>query len=159
MSSTFGRIRREISRTMRITAVIALFFPILSLSLPDPVSGEPRKHRWKPEGDDSCLSLDELYLDDRQKAAVMEISGPCREHLLRIRAELIAKHMELRRMLRDPSVAEEDIEEIWDEADHLNASMRREWKRYTLGIRRILTPEQIREWCALVEIHPGRGRR
>jgi Spy/CpxP family protein refolding chaperone len=144
---------------MKIIAAAALFGSILFFALPGPVSGEPPRHRWKPNGEDSCLSLDELYLDDQQKAAVMEISGPCRDHFLRIRAELIAKHMELRRMLRDPSVPEEEIRETWDEADKLHVSMRRELKRYTLGIRRILTPEQIKEWCALVEIHPRRGRR
>jgi Spy/CpxP family protein refolding chaperone len=144
---------------MKIIAVPALFCFILSFSLPGVVSGEPPRHRWKPEGDDSCLTLDELYLDDKQKAVVMEISGPCRDQLLRIRAELIGKHMELRRMIRDPSVTEEEIEKTWNEADNLNTSMRRELKRYTLGIRRILTPKQIRDWCALVEIHPRRGRR
>ncbi|MFO8090525.1 MAG: periplasmic heavy metal sensor [Desulfatiglandaceae bacterium] len=159
MSSTIGGTLRKISRITRIIAVPALFCFILSFSSPGVVSGEPPRHRWKAEGEDSCLTLDELYLDDKQKAAVMEISGPCRDQLLRIRAELIGKHMELRRMLRDPAVTEEVIEETWKEADNLNASMRRELKRYTLGIRRILTPEQIKDWCALVEIHPRRGRR
>jgi Spy/CpxP family protein refolding chaperone len=159
MSSNAGWILRETSRIMKIILVIALFCTIISFSFAALVSGEPPRHPWKPEGEDSCRSLDELYLDNKQKAAVLEISGPCRDHLLRIRAELIGKHTELKRMIRDPSITEEEIEEAWNEADHLNASMRRELKCYTLQIRRILTPEQIREWCAHVEIHPRRGKR
>lgn len=134
------------------------FFAVLCCALMTFLPPAPG-HGWKQQGPDSCLSLDELELSSDQRSRVMEISGPCRDHLLRLRTELMGKRLELKRMLRDPSVSEEEIEEAWKEAEFLTVSMYREVKNYTLNIRRILTPEQISEWCALVEIYPRRGRR
>jgi Spy/CpxP family protein refolding chaperone len=145
--------------TMLKFGLITLFSSMLVFSLPALAPGDPPRHDWKPKKTDSCLSLDELELSARQRSEALEISGPCRDHLIHLRTELIGKHMELRRMLRDPSVTEEEIETAWEETEELHVSMRREVKRYSLGIRRILTPEQIRDWCALVEIYPRRGRR
>ena len=145
--------------TRRRMASAVFLCSLLAFTLPGPAAAEPHGHRWKPGRADSCLSLDELVLSSGQREAVKELSGPCRNRIFRLRTELIGKHMELKRKLRDPSVAEDEIEEAWREVEELHASMRGEVKRYTLSIRRILTPEQIREWCAIVETGPRRGRR
>ena len=144
---------------MRNFVLIAFFIMTLIFTLPAFVLGQPHGHGWRHKGADSCLSLDELRLSSAQRSAVMEFSERCKDHLLLLRTELTGKRLELKRMLRDPSISEEEIEAAWQEAEELSASMYREVKSYTLSIRRLLTPEQVRDWCARVEIYPRRGRR
>ena len=143
---------------MRNVVLASLCCVLLTFSPSAAAHGQPPGHGWKG-GPDSCLSLDELDLSPEQRSEVMEISGPCRNHLLLLRTELVGKRLELKRMLRDPSISEEEIEEAWKEIEVLNVSMYREVKNYTLSIRRVLTPEQVSDWCALVEVYPRRGRR
>ncbi len=144
---------------MRNIFFILLLGSALVSSVPAIAQSQATGQSWRQGAADSCLPLDELDLSREQKSAIIEVSGSCRDHLFSLRTVLVGKRLELKRMLSDPSITEEEIEEAWKEIESLNVSMYREVKAYTLSIRRILTPEQIKDWCALVETHPRRGWR
>jgi Spy/CpxP family protein refolding chaperone len=101
--------------------------------------------------DKDCVPLMDLDLSEDQRTAILEKERPYREKMMALRIELIGKILEFRRVVRDPGVDEKKILDCSEDIETLKGFIQKESLEYYLGIRRILTPEQIRKVCPPLE--------
>ena len=94
-----------------------------------------------------CVPLMDLDLTQDQRTFIVDKERPYREKIMRLRIQLIEKKLEFRRMLRDPEVDEKTILDSNKEIGSLIGKLQRLRLKHYLGIRRILSPDQIRTMC------------
>jgi len=94
-----------------------------------------------------CVPLMDLDLTQDQRTAIVGKERTYREKIMHLRIQLIEKKLEFRRMLRDPEVDEKVILDNSMEIGNIIGNIQRMRLDHYLGIRRILSPDQIRTMC------------
>ena len=124
-----------------------VIFIFLSTANPSAGDGGP-DDRWMNGfyGKD-CVPLMDLDLNQDQRTFIVDKERAYREKIMRLRIQLIEKMLEFRRMLRDPEVDERTILDGNKEIGILIGKIQRLRLKHYLGIRRILSPDQIRTMC------------
>lgn len=104
-----------------------------------------------------CATLETLMLSSDQRKAVARIESQYRDRILAYRQDLMIKRLALRDLLRNVQTSEayirkksEDLEEAW-------RLLHREMISYQLEIRKILTPEQAKQWCTMIHDPASHG--
>ena len=77
---------------------------------------------------------------------------------MNLSADLMERRLEFRRILRNPDIPMENIRFLWQEIETLETEMGRAKLDFYLEIRQVLSPEQIRSWCPLLDKPFGRKR-
>ncbi len=93
------------------------------------------------------VSLKALKLTDDQMKAARQIKANYTKRLLKLRGDIIAKRIEFRDLLRDPSASEEMIRAKGKEIEAMDVQLVREMIEFEIEMRKILTPEQVQLWC------------
>ncbi|HPC74271.1 MAG TPA: periplasmic heavy metal sensor [Syntrophales bacterium] len=93
------------------------------------------------------ISLKALKLTDEQMKAAREIKASYTKRLLKLRGDIIAKRIEFRDLLRDPSATEDMIRAKGKEIEAMDVQLVREMIEFEIEMRKILTPEQVHLWC------------
>jgi Spy/CpxP family protein refolding chaperone len=93
------------------------------------------------------ISLKALKLTDDQLKAAREIKANYTKRLLKLRGDIIAKRIEFRDLLRDPSASEDMIRAKGKEIEVMDVQLVREMIEFEIEMRKILTPEQVQLWC------------
>jgi Spy/CpxP family protein refolding chaperone len=93
------------------------------------------------------ISLKALRLTDEQMKAAREIKANYTKRLLKLRGDIIAKRIEFRDLLRDPSASEDMIRAKGKEIEAMDVQLVREMIEFEIEMRKILTPEQVQLWC------------
>lgn len=93
------------------------------------------------------ISLKALKLTDEQMKAAREIKANYTKRLLKLRGDIIAKRIEFRDLLRDPSATEDMIRAKGKEIEAMDVQLVREMIEFEIEMRKILTPEQVQLWC------------
>jgi Spy/CpxP family protein refolding chaperone len=93
------------------------------------------------------ISLKALRLTDEQMKAAREIKASYTKRLLKLRGDIIAKRIEFRDLLRDPSATEDMIRAKGKEIEAMDVQLVREMIEFEIEMRKILTPEQVQLWC------------
>ena len=105
-----------------------------------------------------CVPFRELNLSTDQSAAIKRIGRFYRRRFMNLSADLMERRLEFRRILRNPDIPMENIRFLWQEIETLETEMGRAKLDFYLEIRQVLSPEQIRSWCPLLDKPFGRKR-
>lgn len=105
-------------------------------------------------GQDS--SLRQLNLTEEQYNAIRRAKSAHVKKIVQLKNDAVGKHHEFRRLIGDPAASEEAIRNKAREIEAVNSQIMREMIEYELLVRRILTPEQIRQWSSLEDSPPIR---
>ncbi|MFZ2445044.1 MAG: periplasmic heavy metal sensor [Syntrophobacteraceae bacterium] len=95
-----------------------------------------------------CLSMPDLELTIEQRAAVQRIEGRYGDQINHLQSRLLAKRLEVQQVFRDPKADEEVIRAKAMEISDLQNQCRQVMLDYQLEVRVLLSPEQLRTWCA-----------
>jgi Spy/CpxP family protein refolding chaperone len=93
------------------------------------------------------MSLKTLKLTDEQMKAARQIKASYTKRLLKLRSDIIAKRIEFRNLIRDPSASEEMLRAKGREIEAMDVQLVREMIDFEIEMRKILTPEQVQLWC------------
>lgn len=93
------------------------------------------------------MSLRALKLTDEQMKAARQIKANYTKRLLKLRSDIIARRLEFRNLIRDPSATEEAIRAKGKEIEAMDVQLVREMIDFEIEMRKILTPEQVQLWC------------
>jgi Spy/CpxP family protein refolding chaperone len=93
------------------------------------------------------MSLKTLKLTDEQMKAARQIKANYTKRLLKLRSDIIAKRIEFRNLIRDPSASEEILRAKGKEIEAIDVQLIREMIDFEIEMRKILTPEQVQLWC------------
>jgi len=93
------------------------------------------------------ISLKALKLTDEQMKAAREIKASYTKRPSSVRGDIIAKRIEFRDLLRDPSATEDMIRAKGKEIEAMDVQLVREMIEFEIEMRKILTPEQVHLWC------------
>lgn len=107
----------------------------------------------QPPGRRGCRELEELSLSQLQQVAVREADSRFRGLSDDLRNRLMARRLELDALLRDPRTSPEEIRAKAAEVFELRQGLEAALLDYSLELRAVLEPEQVRSWCP-----PGLGR-
>lgn len=121
----------------------------------------PSLHKGTSLMNKNCTPLPDLDITDEQQNIITEKKRFYREQTMIDRVLLLAKRLELERMLNDPEVGKEELRSKAEEIGQLTGRM--ETVRYDLliDIRQVLTPPQIETWCPSIgrPFEKGKTRR
>ena len=93
------------------------------------------------------MPLYELKLTAEQMKQARAIQANYTKKILKSRSDIIAKRIEFRSLLRDPSATEEAIRAKGREIETMDTQLIRDMIEFELEMRKILTPEQVQLWC------------
>ncbi|NWG01474.1 MAG: periplasmic heavy metal sensor [Syntrophaceae bacterium] len=137
------------------TAVIVLLASCLLATLPtsSSFSQGPEMKRgpamgmrpWRPGG--PCYSSSELNLSQEQSRGLEQIQQTYFQEAQLIRAQLFAKRLELREFLVNPTLKIESIRAKHQEIIDLQSKQEEKAIEYLIKVRKLLTLEQIQNWC------------
>lgn len=96
----------------------------------------------------SGVSIERLGLTDEQRGAVDKIEKAYDDEIDFLQGKLMSKRLELQSLFSNPEIDEDQIRGRAREVFDLQDECRRMAVDYRLEVRRLLTPEQLRNWCA-----------
>lgn len=135
-----------------ILLVTLCLFTILPAS-PSFPQGSDMKHSpgmgmrpWKTGGG-PCYSASELNLSQEQGQSLNQIQRTYFQEAQLIRAQLFAKRLELREFLTNPAIKLESIRTKQTEIIELQSKQEEKAIEYLIKVRKLLTQEQIQNWC------------
>ena len=99
----------------------------------------------------ACATLESLMLSSDQREAIDRIESRYRDRILAYRQDLMIKRLALRDLLRDFQTSEADIRQKSGEMEEARRLLHWEMISYQLDIRKILTPEQAKRWCTMIQ--------
>lgn len=139
----------------------AFFFLCLFFLLPAPAAvsaqGRCQVEDGVPGAPKGCLSVAGLELTAEQRAAVRKIESEYGERNSELQSRMMAKRLELEHAFRDPGSDEKMIRAKAAELADIQNQCRQATLDHRLAVRALLSPEQLRVWCASTE--PCRMRR
>ncbi|MCX8116795.1 MAG: periplasmic heavy metal sensor [Desulfobacterota bacterium] len=100
---------------------------------------------WRKEG--RCLRASELNLTSEQIKGLQHLQQSYLQETQTLRAQLIAKRIELRELLTNSSSRMEIIRMKYMELAEAQIRMEEKTIDYLIKIRHLLTPEQLLLWC------------
>lgn len=98
-----------------------------------------------------CATLEALVLSSDQREAIDRIESRYRDRILACRQDLMIKRLALRDLLRNAETSEAHIRQKSGEFEEARRLLHQEMISYQLDIRRMLTPEQAKRWCTLIQ--------
>ncbi len=106
---------------------------------------------------DECASLEKLMLSYDQREAVTRIEGRYRGKILAYRQDLMIKRLALRDLFRNAQASEAHIRVKSGELEEARRLLHHEMISYQLEIRKILTREQVKRWCTMIQNPSSHG--
>lgn len=137
---------RPMKRIYPLLLMLLLFAPQAVLA-----QGGNRGQECLSRSPRSCLSVTDLGLTAEQRTAVRKIESRYGEQINQLQNKLITKRLEVQQVFRDPQVDEEKIRARAMEVSDLQNQCRQAMLDYQLALRALLSPEQLRTWCASME--------
>ena len=132
---------------MKCVSFIQAFCLLLLALAAGPVGAQAQGQEQQAVSGRVEISLKALKLTDEQMKAAREIKASYTKRLLKLRGDIIAKRIEFRYLLRDPSATEDMIRAKGKEIEAMDVQLVREMIEFEIEMRKILTPEQVHLWC------------
>jgi len=132
---------------MKCMSLIQAFCLLLLALVAGPISAQAQGQDSPAMSGRMEMSLKELRLTDNQMKAARQIKADYTKRLLKLRSDIIAKRIEFRNLIRDPSASEEMLRAKGKEIEVMDVQLLREMIDFEIEMRKILTPEQIQLWC------------
>jgi Spy/CpxP family protein refolding chaperone len=132
---------------MKCMSLIQAFCLLLLALAAGPISAQAQGQDMPAMPGRMEMSLKELRLTDNQMKAARQIKADYTKRLLKLRSDIIAKRIEFRNLIRDPSASEEMLRAKGKEIEVMDVQLLREMIDFEIEMRKILTPEQIQLWC------------
>jgi len=132
---------------MNLMSLIQAFCLFLLLFSVDPVCAQAQGQDSQVMSGRAEMSLNALKLTNEQMKAARQIKANYTKRLLTLRSDIIAKRIEFRNLIRDPSATEEVIRAKGKEIEAMDVQLVREMIDFEIEMRKILTPEQVQLWC------------
>jgi Spy/CpxP family protein refolding chaperone len=98
-----------------------------------------------------CLSIAGLELTKEQRTAIQRIENQYGHQINHLQNKLMRKRLETQQVFRDPQADEGMIRAKAAEVSDLQSQCRQMMLDYQLAVRALLSPEQLRLWCASME--------
>jgi len=98
-----------------------------------------------------CLSTADLELTAEQQTAIQRIENQYRDEVNNLQNRIMGKRLEVQQAFKDPHTEENMIREKAGEIEALQNQCRQTVLNYQLALRALLSPEQLRLWCAPME--------
>ncbi len=96
----------------------------------------------------ACIPVESLGLSEAQRSRIERTDKYYNDQIFGLRSELMNKRFELQSVFRNPQADEQQVRvrarEVMDLHNRCQAMM----IDYQMEIRSVLTPEQLRLWCA-----------
>jgi Spy/CpxP family protein refolding chaperone len=92
--------------------------------------------------------LESLGLSEEQRSSIERIENHYNDQILGLRSELMSRRFELQSAFRNPQADERQVRGRAREVMDLHNKCLAMMIDYQMEIRAILTPEQLRLWCA-----------
>jgi len=131
-------------KCMSLIQALCLLLLVLSAG---PVCAQAQGQHSQAVSGRAEMSLKALKLTDEQMQAARQIKSNYTKRLLKLRSDIIAKRIEFRNLIRDPSATEEMIRAKGKEIEAMDVQLVREMIDFEIEMRKILTPEQVQLWC------------
>ncbi len=132
---------------MKRMSLIQAFCLLLLILAAGPVGAQTQGQDSEAMSGRVEVSVKALKLTDDQMKAARQIKANYTKRLLKLRGDIIAKRIEFRDLLRDPSASEEMIRAKGKEIEAMDVQLVREMIEFEIEMRKILTPEQVQLWC------------
>lgn len=126
---------------------------LLLLLAPTAVSAQGRHQMLKnsPPFSSGCLSTADLGLTAEQRTAIQKIENQYGDEINLLQNRIMGKRLEVQQVFKDPHADDGMIREKAREVEDLQNQCRKMMLDYQLALRALLSPEQLRLWCAPME--------
>lgn len=129
-------------RFVRLIILLLVFL----LTQVSPIHSEAQGMRpWRREG--KCLRALELHLTSEQSRRLHHLQQTYLQETQNLRAQLIAKRMELRELLTNSTARMENIRTKYMEVVETQSKLEEKAIDYLIKVRDLLTQEQLNLWC------------
>ncbi|MCE5334902.1 MAG: periplasmic heavy metal sensor [Desulfobacteraceae bacterium] len=98
-----------------------------------------------------CLSTGELQLSEEQRSAIARIESQYKDRVNRLQNRLMGKRLEMQQGFRDPEINEANLRAKAVEVSDLQRECLQAMLDFQLAVRALLSPDQLRIWCASTE--------
>ncbi|MCX5834609.1 MAG: periplasmic heavy metal sensor [Deltaproteobacteria bacterium] len=132
---------------MKCVGLLQVFCLLVLALAAGPISAQAQRQASPAMSGRMEMSLKELKLTDDQMKAARQIKANYAKRLLKVRSDIIAKRIEFRNLIRDPSASEEMLRAKGKEIEAMDVQLIREMIDFEIEMRKLLTPEQIQLWC------------
>jgi Spy/CpxP family protein refolding chaperone len=99
----------------------------------------------------TCLSTADLELTAEQRTAIQKNESQYGDKINHLQNRIMGKRLEVQQVFKDPHADESMIREKAREVEDLQNQCRQMMLDYQLALRAVLSPEQLRLWCAPME--------
>ncbi len=136
---------------MKITV---FFLCLLLLPLPPTAvlaQGRQQISKGAPRFGGGCLSTADLELTAEQQTSIQKVENQYRDAISNLQNRIMGKRLEVQQAFKDPHIDETLIREKARDVEALQNQCRQMMLDYQLALRALLSPEQLRLWCAPIE--------
>ncbi len=130
---------------------VSLFLLLILSSAELPAQGLGRD----PRSDSSFMAsrevslIKELNMTDAQVKETRRIRAVYSNRILKLKSDIIGKHIEFRHLLRDPATSEDVLRSKGKEIEAIDAQLIREMTEMEIDLRKVLTPEQLQRLATM----------
>ena len=129
---------------MKKRCFLAVVFFVCAVVLPSALFAQTGRQR--PAS--ACVPLESLGLSEEQRNSIERIERHYTDQIFGLRSELMGKRFELQSVFRNPHADEQQVHARAREVMEIHNKCQTMMVDYQMEIRAVLSPEQLRLWCA-----------
>ena len=133
---------------MKKRCILAAMFFLCTVVLPSVLFAQTGRQRPASCLRPACVPLESLGLSEEQRNSIERIEKDYNDQILGLRSELMGKRFELQSVFRNPQADEQQLRARAQEVMEIHNRCQAMMIDYQIEIRAVLTPEQLRLWCA-----------
>lgn len=133
---------------MKKRCFLAVMFFACAVVLPSALFAQTGRQRPASCLRPACAPLESLGLSEEQRSSIERIEKHYNDQILGLRSESMSKRFELQSVFSNHLADEQQVRARAQEVMEIHNKCQAMMIDYQMEIRAVLTPEQLRLWCA-----------